>query len=253
VKFDPTTFAFEAINFLVLVYLLHRLVYRPLRTSIDERRAAIERQVRDAEAKRREAEALEREWRERLGEHERLRREALRQAAEDAGRERARLVEEAREEAAGERARVQRQLEAEREAELSWAREVAVERSTDLAGRLLGELAPDAVDAALHGLLAAEIERQAASLRDAARAGPGLVSLAFARAPGPPTVARLQTALRTALDTPADAVVSDDPSLVAGAVLRVGDRVLDASVKGQVEVLRSRARALLDRPAAVRA
>ncbi len=54
--FNIWTFLFEVVNFVVLAYILHRLLYRPLREAIDRRRAEIAQTQAEAEQARAEAE-----------------------------------------------------------------------------------------------------------------------------------------------------------------------------------------------------
>src|SRR5271169_2891842 len=56
--FNVWTFLFEVVNFLVLVYVLHRLLYRPLHEAIDRRREANAKAQADAEKARHEATTL---------------------------------------------------------------------------------------------------------------------------------------------------------------------------------------------------
>ena len=56
-EFDWTTFALEIINFLILVWILKRFLYRPVLDVIARRRAGVEKTL--ADAKRIEAEAGE--------------------------------------------------------------------------------------------------------------------------------------------------------------------------------------------------
>ena len=53
-EFDWTTFALEVVNFLVLVWLLKRFLYRPVLACSTRRRAEVERhmaEARDAQAR----------------------------------------------------------------------------------------------------------------------------------------------------------------------------------------------------------
>ncbi len=45
-SFNLGTFLFQTVNFIVLVYILHRLLYRPLHEAIDRRAAEIARAQR---------------------------------------------------------------------------------------------------------------------------------------------------------------------------------------------------------------
>jgi F-type H+-transporting ATPase subunit b len=249
--FSVTTFAFELVNFVVLTLLLQRLLFRPLRRGLDARREALAARERAAGDKAREAEELRASYEARAREIDELREEAIRKAAIEAAEERSRLLAQAREDAAAERARAQRILDVERENALGWVRDLAIHRSTELSGRLLLELAPLAIERALLDLLIAEIGRQAERLR-AAGAGDGAeVEITWARIPEDVEVSRLRDALAAALPAgdgsgPLRFVIREDAALLSGVTLRIGFRVLDASLAGQLDLLRDRAQALLD-------
>ena len=71
-EFDWTTFALEIINFLVLVWILQRFLYKPVTSAIAERKAGIEKTLADAQAVQAEAESLKRQYENRMAnwEHE---------------------------------------------------------------------------------------------------------------------------------------------------------------------------------------
>jgi F-type H+-transporting ATPase subunit b len=89
-----TTFILEIINFLVLVWILKRFFYAPVREVIARRRAAIDRDLAEAEAIRVEAEGAEQQYRQRLGDWEREREAARQTLHQEIEGERTRLREE---------------------------------------------------------------------------------------------------------------------------------------------------------------
>jgi F0F1-type ATP synthase delta subunit len=156
------------------------------------------------------------------------------------------LLAQARDDAQAERARVDRLLETEREASAAWVSDTVIEEAVQLAGRLLLDLVPEQAHGVLLERLVREVHDQTAALRSEDEVTGGSdVSLDVARALDDPMEARLRSELETALGRPVRLSVRDDPDLLAGAVLRIGDRVLDASVAGGLTLLRGRARALL--------
>lgn len=243
--FSLSTFVLQTINFVVLMLLLQRLVYRPLRAAVTERHERLAARENAAEERLRAAEALEAEYRRREAELAELRTRKLRDATEQAAEERARLLELAREEAAAERARARRVLEVEREAALGWVREAAVEHSVRIAGRLLTELAPDAVESALFERMLDAIRGHAHELEALQRRDPDAeVRVVVAKPLSDPAEARLRSELSRALGAEPRLVVKDERELGSGLVVHVGHLVLDASVAGQLDVLRERAREL---------
>ena len=250
--FSITTFLFEVVNFLVLMWLLQRIVYKPLKKGIGARRAALEEREKSATARLGAAEELEEHARGMYEELEVLRAKTIREATEQAAEERARLLEQAREDAAAERARAQRLLESEREAAQAWVRELAIEHGTDVAGRMLMQLAPDAIESALFEQLLEELSHRTEALRNAsARAGSSETDVTFAHMPADEQVARLRERLARTLGTAPRLVLREDETLIAGLSLRVGHLVLDASVSGQLQAFRDDVREHIEPEASV--
>lgn len=238
-----TTFVFETVNFLLLMWILRRLVYRPLREAIAERREAVAKTKADAQHELDEAHALRSEWETKHRELAQLRSQVREEALEGALQERARLLERAHADAAQERARVERLLDSERRAAEEWVRTMAIERGADLAGRMLLKLAPDVVDRVLSERLLdtlraskGEIRRQVAHL-DA-------VEVIGARAPTDALLDPLRKLLAQVAGAPVPVEASADPGLLAGLVVRCGDTVFDGSVAGQLEAFRELAESL---------
>lgn len=250
--FDATTFFFEIINFIVLVWLLQRLVYKPLRGAIDKRRAEIEAEQRDVAKALERVEELKAELKTKSASLDDLRDATIREATDRASRERARILEQAAEDAASERKRAERLLETEREAALGWVKSLAVEKGTELAGKMLAELAPDSIDSLLAEQLSREIEASKDKLRQEAEARASLsdggvdVEIVWAKWPTNEVLEPLKATLSQALGDKLRLSVKEDASLEGGLRVRVGDRVLDASIAGHLEALRERALALVD-------
>jgi F-type H+-transporting ATPase subunit b len=96
VELSLSTFILEVINFLVLVWILKRFLYRPVLDIVARRRAAIDKTM--AEAKRIEdnAQRLEERYKKRLGEWETERTEARDKLQHELDEERTRQMAELR-------------------------------------------------------------------------------------------------------------------------------------------------------------
>lgn len=239
-----TSLIFEAINFVVLVWVLSRFLYRPLKKSLEERRTAHEKLLRDAEAKSAEAARELTELRRKQKELAELRERVMQEAAEDAAETRAKLLAEAKEDAAALRAQGERLLESERQAAEAELRNAVIEQSTRVAARLLAELAPRALHDALIDKLAETVKSHASRVHR--EHAPTTVDLAFALAPREEEIERLRNAFTEAFGTAPNIESREDAALVAGVVATVGDHVLDASVAGNLTVLADRARELTE-------
>ena len=96
---DWFTVAAQVLNFVILVLLLKRFLYKPILKTIDERENRIASDIADAREKGAEAEKERRAFSEKNEEFDRQRNELMRRVSEEADAKRQRLLEEARKEA----------------------------------------------------------------------------------------------------------------------------------------------------------
>src|ERR1700736_5749722 len=95
---DWFTVAAQITNFLLLVWLLKRFLYKPILGAMDAREQRIAAQLRDAETQKSEAEVQSKRLREAREEFERQKQALLSQAKAEAEATRQRLTEQARDE-----------------------------------------------------------------------------------------------------------------------------------------------------------
>jgi len=110
---DWFTVVAQAINFLILVWLLQRFLYKPILHAIDEREKGIARQLADAEAKRAEAQKELDDFQHKNETFDQERAALLKKATDEAAAERQRLLDEARKDADSLRAKRQEALRIE--------------------------------------------------------------------------------------------------------------------------------------------
>src|SRR5690606_16501423 len=132
-----------------------------------------------------------------------------------AEKERAAILERAREDARAEMARVRQLLTAEREAAERWVRSAVIERATDLAGRMLLALAPEAIEEALARRLIDVLAKRGEELSRTIGEDEPEVELTGARLPDPALAERVAGVLRAALGRPLRLTTRGDGSLVA--------------------------------------
>ncbi len=233
---DWFTVGAQVLNFVILVALLKRFLYRPVLDAIDAREALIARQLADADAARTAA-RQEREDFERRNKELEARREALlKKATDDADAERKRLMDAAREAAD---AAIARRQDADSRDSDRRRRDLADRTRIEvlaIARRVVGDLA----DATLDERIAAVFRHRLATLGDAelvslasglqAANGRAIVRTAGELA-GPEREA-LRTAVTAALRrgqangpaTPIDVAFESAPELTGGIELVVGGR-----------------------------
>lgn len=93
---DWLTVAAQALNFLILVWLMKRFLYQPILRAIDARERRIASELAAAAASKAEAEKEREEFESKNEQFDRQRAELLKQAVDAANGERQRLLEEAR-------------------------------------------------------------------------------------------------------------------------------------------------------------
>lgn len=93
---DWFTVLAQVINFLILVWLLKRFLYKPILNAIDAREKKIAKELADADAKKAEALKEREKFQHKNEEFEKQRAAMLDKATDDAGNERRRLLDEAR-------------------------------------------------------------------------------------------------------------------------------------------------------------
>src|ERR1700728_1559372 len=93
---DWFTVGAQALNFIILVWLLKRFLYQPILNAIDAREQRISAQLADAQANKAEASAERAEFQRKNEALEQQRATLLSRASDEANAERQRLIGEAR-------------------------------------------------------------------------------------------------------------------------------------------------------------
>lgn len=240
-KFDIGTFIFQVINFVVLLFILKRLLYRPVREMLQRRRDIVEETMRSAEEARNEALELKERHRREVemlqGEHEQM----LQKMKEEAFEERKRLLADAQQEAAALIGREQALFEGEKnrfEAEL---KNHAVEAAAVFSSRMLRDIVDEELHLGIWRKFLDQLEPLASDLGERCPAkGSVEVDLRTAFALPDAALEELRSILESHLSRQVllNATTSND--LIAGVVLRACDLVYDFSLSGQVEDLRRR-------------
>ncbi|VVM05927.1 ATP synthase subunit b, sodium ion specific [Methylacidimicrobium cyclopophantes] len=156
---DWTTFSLQVINFLVLVWLLHRLLFRPVLRMVAERRAATARAWEEAERVKKEGEELRKAYENRMAIWEAEKEKARAKLLEELQAERSRLQRENDRLIQEERERA-RAVEAHRLAALEQAAETrALRIGTRFVSRFLHDLVTPDLEGKLVDRTVEEIER----------------------------------------------------------------------------------------------
>jgi len=241
VLIDWFTVGAQALNFLILVWLLKRYLFRPLLAAIDAREKKVAAKLADAAAQETKAHVAGEELRRRNEEFDHERGGLMRKATDEGAAERQRLIESARRDSQLLRSKFTQALDAER-AELgrqlslrAQAEVFAVARKalSDLAGASLEERMIEVFIERL-GRADADVGPTGAT-RPAAPARAALVRSAFE--PAPAGRAKIETAIRERLGPNIAVNFETSPDLVCGVELTVDGVKLAWSVADYLSTL----------------
>jgi F-type H+-transporting ATPase subunit b len=107
---DWFTVCAQALNFLILVWLMRRFLYRPILAAIDVREKKIAKELADADAQKNDAQKEHEEFQKKNQQFDKDREGLLNKATEEAKAEGQRLLEQARKESDGSRAKAREAL-----------------------------------------------------------------------------------------------------------------------------------------------
>jgi F-type H+-transporting ATPase subunit b len=237
-NFNPWTFLFEVLNFVVLAAVLYRLLYRPLHEAINRRREAAAHAQAEADKAREQAVTLEQHLQAQLAEVEQQREAALRESRERAEEERKKVLAEAEVEV--QRRREQGRQALKRECEEAWQKLRG--EMTSLAVEVVRRLLRESCDRTLNDQLALHLieelrqlpadKRQA--VRDQWQPEDGAV-LEMAGELDDVTVQRIQEMAGELVGQPLTLATANVPALLSGVRLRLGGHIWDASLAAQLE------------------
>ena len=233
-----STFLLEIVNFLVLVWILKRFLYKPVLKVIEQRRGNIENQLAESRHLNAEAGRLKAEYENRLGDWDRERQQLRDKLAKELDTERARQIETLQATLATEREKAQvaesrKREDAEREAE-----QHALLQAAQFASRLLGqaagpELETYLVDLLLDGLASLPDDR-IATIRNQWGEPPESIRIASAYPLAEDRRQRLEQALKNIVKSDLPVNYKQESELLAGLRITVGAWVMQANVHDEL-------------------
>lgn len=247
---DWFTFGAQLLNFLVLVWLLRRFLYRPVAAAVDRREEGIRRRREEAEEERARAEALVGRCREELAELEAAREDRLREAEREAARLGRELEEEVREEAERSRRRWERSVQRQRDSLLAELRDRVAAHAVSTSRELLRRLADRELEGEVARALACRLgdlgPEETGELTDAVRRAGGEARVVSRFELDEPDRDRLRGALRELIGEEVELVFEISPDAILGIELRAGDRKVGWSAGDRLDAAEREVAELLE-------
>lgn len=230
---DWFTVGAQAVNFLILVWLMKRFLYKPILDAIDAREERIAGELAEAGRMKAEAELKREEFERKTTALEHGREEYLEAARGEAGDERQKLLSLARAEAESERARQGEALRRERDCLLDEIARRTREETFAIARKALADLAGAGLDERASKVFAARLRGLDARSRSdlAADAGSGPLRVRSAFELAEESRATVRSALEEILEARAEVHFETDPDLVGGIEILTGNRKISWSIE----------------------
>lgn len=236
-----STFVLEIINFLVLVWILKRFLYKPVLETIARRKAGIEKTRHDAEALRAEAEKLQEQYQGRLADWSKERQEAREALAREIEIERTKKLADMQSDLEQEMEKT-RVAETRRQADaLHKVEETALLQAAQFATRLLKQGAGPETEARLVDLVIDELNNLPAerltAIRNSYEAIPRKIEVVSAFALTGGHRKRLEQALAKLAGPEIPLQFEQNKELLAGVRITVGAWVLGANLRDELRGL----------------
>lgn len=250
---DWSTFLLELFNFLILIWILKRFLYAPVKAAIEARRERVESVLAQANARREEADRMGQAYEARREAWEQERAQARAALDRELAAERARRLDALQAELQGRRDKAaildERQArEAERHNQ-----EAALSLAAGFGSRLLGRLADQALEARLLAMVIEDLPSLSPGHREALTATAGTEAASVQVRSAYPLNDDQRTALEAALSQAAGQgglryAFDQDPTLIAGLQIDAGPLVMRANLRDELRFFAESA-AAHERPA----
>jgi F-type H+-transporting ATPase subunit b len=240
-KFDLTTFLFQIINFIVLLFILKRLLYKPVREIIEKRRALIEKTVQDAGKTKEEALELREKYQREMAQLKDIRGQTLERLQEEVVEEKKRLLRTAEEEAGRVMEKEKAIFDTEKKRLQTELKDEAIDTVCVMAANLLKDLSDEELHKAAYRRLLKGLEEIVPDLSNITEKGEPLrVELASAYPLSGEDLGKFSATLEALLSMKVIVNTAIDEKLIAGTKLKAYDKVYNFSLSGQVDLFRRR-------------
>jgi F-type H+-transporting ATPase subunit b len=231
-----TVLVAQIFNFLLLFLILRGVAYKPMVKFLDGRREKIAKGLEDARKAEERLANIEKDYQSRM---DAARADAQKMVAEmtaNAEKNSAAIVAKANEDAAKIKATAQEEAETERNKALADLRSQVVTLSMAAANKLIGASMDEQRQRALVDEFFSGVKSGKVVLLEPGVGGAGKAEVTSAL----PLSADEQATIKGDLTGrgASEVAFKVDPRILGGLVVRVGDRVVDASVSGQLESLK---------------
>ncbi len=230
-KIDWFTLIAQIINFLILLFILKKVLFERVVEAMRKRENRIAEQIQRAKQKEKEAETLEDALQKKAEDWEREKKNRENELKDEITEKRKRWADEAREEVAAKRQAWMSQLKKDRREFKTIFQETAVDRIFHVCGKVLRDLADQDLETAITGQFCVQIHHMddsaAARLYQAVNGDDTELLLESRFGLDAQQRGNVEAALSERLDRPVTIRSVSNDQLSAGIMLKAGDWVLE--------------------------
>ncbi len=249
---DWFTVGAQALNFLILVWLMKRFLYKPILAAIDAREARIASELADAAAKQADAQSQRDDYARKSADFDKQKADLLTRATQDADSERKKLMDAARVQADAAIAARHQDIAREAAALNQRLSQGVQQQVFAIARKTLKDLADSDLENSIVGAFVKRVrdlagsakDRMAASLRAASK--PAIVRSTFELAD--PQRRAIQDAINVSVSSDVRLQFETSPQLVSGIELSTDDQKLAWSIADYLATLEQKVGVLLNKP-----
>ncbi|SRR5690554_604019 len=239
---DWFTVIAQIINFLILVWLLKRFLYKPVLNAIDEREKTIASQLEEAANKKREARQERETYIQKNEEFDRVHATQLEEARKRIEDETKRLYEEARQETSALRLKLEESLKQQGQELRETVKRKTKEEVFAIATKVLTDLANAELEGQIMTVFIEKIralnETEQKDFRKALQENGGPIRIITVFEPAPHLKHQLEQAVQETTGITAEFEYFLDPDLLSGIMLETTDYQLSWSIESYLESLK---------------
>jgi F-type H+-transporting ATPase subunit b len=232
---DPGILLAQLVNFIILLLILRVIAYQPLRKVLEQRKQRIAQGLEDARRAEEKLANIEKDYQAKLDEARVEGQKIVAEASATAEKQAAAIVAKANEDVARMKAQAQEEAELERNRILADLRSQVASLAIAATNKLIGASFDEQRQRALVDEFFSGVRSGRVVVLEADDL-PAKVQVTSALPLSESEQAAIQVDLRGHGASEVEFRV--DPKILGGLVIRAGDRVVDASVAGQLESLR---------------
>jgi len=238
VELDWTTFVLEIINFVILVWILKRFLYKPVLDIIAKRQAGINEQLQQAEDLKAQADVLLTSYNNRLSDWEQEKQVSRQMLDQEIQQERVARIQQLKDELDAERRKAavieqRKQTEVQHQAE-----NAAISMAARFAAKLFADLSGPEIESRLIQLYIDQLRAMPEQRKREIQAGLtdaiDAINVYTAYPLESPDAHHLEEALRQIVPDDITIQYSRSPELIAGLKVIIGAFVLQANLKDEL-------------------